>query len=250
MLSIPFFFLLIAKLSNFETGLLASVFYSFTPLGIFTSRSFIPDPMSLSLAVIGLYYFLTWTDSMRFAHLALAASAVSGAILVKAPYAMILAPIAYLSIRRYGRAAVRVKALWFFAVVAILPAVVWYSHALAIPTATPTLAGKPHFFGEQGVGFASTRDVSEVVERNFWYYFTPVTGVLSVAGLVLFWRESHRGKMFHYLLIAMIVFVVVVGPGNRMHPWYQLPLLPVTSAFAAGGLDYVIRRLPARISMP
>ena len=36
----------------------------------------------------------------------------------------------------------------------------------------------------------------------------------------------------------MIVFVIVVGYGNR-HLWYQLPLVPIAAAFAGAGCAFV-----------
>jgi hypothetical protein len=37
--------------------------------------------------------------------------------------------------------------------------------------------------------------------------------------------------MFYWWLTVMMLFVIVVGYGNR-HPWYQLPLVPIAAAFA------------------
>lgn len=147
--SMPFFFLLVRRLSDTETGLLALAFYAFAPLGIVISRSFMPDAVALSLAVIGLYFILIWVDSMRLAHLGLAAWFVSGTILVKAPYAMVLLPIVYVTYRRFGWKAISIKPLWGFAIVALLPSVLWYVHAPRIPTAILAIGEKPIFLANK-----------------------------------------------------------------------------------------------------
>src|SRR6266498_1882407 len=60
--SLPFFFLLVREIFGSTAAIWAAFFYSFAPLNIFTGRSFMPDVPSLSLALIGLYFFLRWME--------------------------------------------------------------------------------------------------------------------------------------------------------------------------------------------
>jgi 4-amino-4-deoxy-L-arabinose transferase-like glycosyltransferase len=60
--SLPFFFLLVREIFGSTAAVWATFFFSFTPLNIFAGRSFMPDVPSLSLAIIGLYFFLRWTE--------------------------------------------------------------------------------------------------------------------------------------------------------------------------------------------
>jgi hypothetical protein len=100
---------------------------------------------------------------------------------------------------------------------------------------------KPHFFGEQGVGFVNAKQVLAIVKRNFWPYLTPLVVVPSIAGIFLFGTTSRFGKLFHDWLMAMAMFILFVGTGNADHHWYQLPLIPIASAFAAAAVVYVLR---------
>ena len=43
----------------------------------------------------------------------------------------------------------------------------------------------------------------------------------------------------------MIVFIIVVGYGNR-HRWYQLPLVPIAPAFAGGACAFVASKISSR----
>ena len=61
--SLPFFFLLVREIFGDTAAIWATFFYSFAPLNVFAGRSFMPDVPSLSLALIGLYFFLRWIDS-------------------------------------------------------------------------------------------------------------------------------------------------------------------------------------------
>ena len=45
----------------------------------------------------------------------------------------------------------------------------------------------------------------------------------------------------------MIVFIVVVGYGNR-HRWYQLPLVPIAAAFAGVGVSFIGARISSRLA--
>ena len=247
--SIFYFFLLVSRLSSPRTGMLATIFYAFTPLSIFVSRSFMPDAVSLSLAVIGLHYFLTWTDSMRSIELAAAAVLVSAAILVKLPYAVVLAPITYIAFRRFGWAALRTKVLLVFAVVVLAPSLAWYLHALDIPTAQLVFgSGQGHFFGEQGVGIASKKDIAIVLQKMSWPYFTPVVLLPGIAGAFFVQRRSPYTFIFHAWLGATAIFVCfVAGPGST-HPWYPLLFMPITAAFAAAALDFPLTRLASGLS--
>src|SRR5215216_214632 len=60
--SLPFFFLLVREIFGSTAAVWATFFYCFTPLNVFTGRSFMPDVPSLSLAIVGLYFFLRWVE--------------------------------------------------------------------------------------------------------------------------------------------------------------------------------------------
>src|SRR5881397_3401557 len=60
--SLPFFFLLVREDFDNTAAAWATFFFSFAPLNVFAGRSFMPDVPSLSLALIGLYFFVRWID--------------------------------------------------------------------------------------------------------------------------------------------------------------------------------------------
>src|SRR5438128_9927715 len=51
--------------------------------------------------------------------------------------------------------------------------------------------------------------------------------------------------MFQSWLAAMILFIVIVGYGNR-HQWYQLPLIPIAAAFAGAACSFVGPKISSR----
>src|SRR5213596_2922205 len=95
-ISLPFFFLLVREIFGGNAAIWATFFYAFAPLNIFAGRSFMPDVPSLSMGIIGLYFFLRWLCHRKMAPFYLAAIAISLSILIKVTSIVIVAPILYL----------------------------------------------------------------------------------------------------------------------------------------------------------
>src|SRR5437870_4574309 len=158
--SLPFFFLLVREIFGEPAASWALFFYSFAPLNIFTGRSFMPDVPSLSLAIIGLYFFLRWVENAEKRFFFASAIMISLSILIKLPSVLIGAPIAYVTVaapKAFGVAPLSknscdghrppLQLLALFATIALLPSAIWYWHAHQI-------AGRfypHHFFGAGGI---------------------------------------------------------------------------------------------------
>src|SRR5437870_2873546 len=87
--SLPFFFLLVREIFGGTAAIWATFFYSFAPLNVFAGRSFMPDVPSLSLALIGLYFFMRWIDDETPMLFLGAVIAISFALLMKLPSAVV-----------------------------------------------------------------------------------------------------------------------------------------------------------------
>src|SRR5216110_2718204 len=118
--SLPFFFLLVREVYGRTAAVWATFFYGFAPLNIFAGRSFMPDVPSLSLSIIGLYFFLRWIDDSKLALFLLAAIATSVALLIKLPTAVIGAPVLFVAWRKWRWNFLKRPALWLFAALTLL----------------------------------------------------------------------------------------------------------------------------------
>lgn len=250
-LSLSFFFLIVRQIFGPVAALWALLFYSFAPLNIMASRCFIPDVPSLSLALIGLYFFVRWTEDRTSSAFFISAAALSLSILIKASSAVMAVPILYVAVstvhnsrrnkeRQFpkppGRSGDRPSLsfgahrtplqLAALAAIGILPAAVWYWHAYQIAQKFYPF----HFFGEGGIRIESTNWYFDIVSRLFTSSLTPLLSILALIGLFLVPREKYA-RVFHWWLLAMILFIAAAGYGNR-HPWYQLPLVPISAVFA------------------
>jgi 4-amino-4-deoxy-L-arabinose transferase-like glycosyltransferase len=231
--SAPFFFLLVREIFGSTAATWAAFFYAFAPLNIFAGRSFMPDVPSLSLALIGLYFFLRWLDNERPLLLVGATIAISLALLVKLPTAVIGAPLLFLVWQKWGWKFLKRPSLWFFAAITVLPSLAWYWHAHEIAQKFYP----HHFFGEGGVRIESLSWYWDIVGQTAIGSLTPILTLMALIGLFVAPRSRFSG-VFRWWLAGMILFVVVVGYGNR-HPWYRLPLVPIAAAFAGAACAFI-----------
>src|SRR5437588_5931637 len=254
-ISLPFFFLLVREIFCGTAAIWATFFYAFSPLNIFAGRSFMPDVPSLSLGIIGLYFFLRWVRDRKIAPFYLAAIAISLSILIKITSIVIAAPILYLVVAGIGdpgqRQADLVRSrdrrsrphLLLFIAIAVLPSVVWYWHARQIAERFYPY----HFFGAGGVRLQSFSWYWDIAQQTVTSSLTPILAILALIGLFVAPR-GRFGCFFDWWLAAMVLFVLAVGYGNR-HPWYQLPLVPITAAFAGAGCAFFESKISSRVAV-
>ena len=253
--SLPFFFLLVRETFGTTAAVWATFFFSFAPLNIFTGRSFMPDVPSLSLSIIGLYFFLRWTRDQKWTPLLMAAIAISLSLLIKITSIVIAAPLLYLVAAGIGDSdrntikPVRSRdhrsrlQLLLFAAITLLPSAIWYWHAYQIAEKFYP----HHFFGAGGIRIENFSWYSEIAWRTATSGLTPILSIMAVIGLFVAPRDK-ANRLFHWWLAAMVVFIVVAGYGNR-HPWYQLPLVPIAAAFAGAACAFFGSKIPSRIAV-
>ncbi|MEP6937427.1 MAG: glycosyltransferase family 39 protein, partial [Chthoniobacterales bacterium] len=238
--ALPFFFLLVRDVLGEMSAIWATFFYAFAPLSVVASRAFMPDIPSLSLALAGIYFFARWTERTELPSLIASAVLVSAAFLIKLPTAVVGAPLLYLSWRRFGWNFPRRPELWLFAGITILPAVAWYWHAHQIAERFYPY----HFFGGGGFRIMNASWYLEIAKQTVVSTLTPVLFALAAIGAFLP-RRRRCGRLFDWWFAAMMVFIFLVGWGNR-HQWYQLPLVPIAAAFAGASCACVADKLKGR----
>src|SRR5436190_13190697 len=265
-ISLPFFFLLVREILGSTAAVWATFFFSFAPLNVFAGRSFMPDVPSLSLAIIGLYFFLRWSDDHELAPFVVAAISISLSRLIKITSIIIFAPLAYVVVGRLcqtpgasqngaggspatwtGRSedrasgSERVKrptiygGIALFLAITLLPSAAWYWHAHQV-------AGRfypHHFFGAGGIRIENLSWYLHIARRTAASILTAILSIMAVVGLfVPQSRDRRYRRLFHWWLAAMVLFVIIVGYGNR-HRWYQQPLVPITAAFAGTACAFI-----------
>src|ERR1043166_2446500 len=272
-ISLPFFFLLVREIFGSTAALWATFFFSFAPVNIFAGRSFMPDGPSLSLAIVGLYFFLRWTNDHSRMPFFLAAVALALSLLIKITSIVILAPLACIAVGRLCQTpgvlqdrAARTGATWtgnslervswservkrpkilgvvVLTSLALLPSAIWYWHAYQVAQKFYP----HHFFGAGGIRIENFSWYWHIARETVISSLTPVLSVIALIGLfVPQSRDGRCSRLFYWWLIAMILFIIVVGYGNR-HRWYQLPLVPIAAAFAGAACALIGSKASSRV---
>jgi 4-amino-4-deoxy-L-arabinose transferase-like glycosyltransferase len=254
--SLPFFFLLVREIFGSTAAVWASFFFCFTPLNVFAGRSFMPDVPSLSFAIVGLYFFLRWLQHDESWSFFFAATAISLSLLIKLTSIVVLAPLVYLAVAEGGDLGSGERSdtegnrgrrprlqLILFSAITLLPSAIWYWHAHQIAQQFYP----HHFFGAGGIQIESFSWYWHIAQQTFASSLTPLLSLIALIGLfVPQSRDRRYSRLFDWWLAAMIVFIIVVGYGNR-HRWYQLPLVPIAAAFAGVACPFVASKISSRV---
>lgn len=236
--SMPFFYLLVKKTFNERGALIATIIYLFIPLGIFASRSFMHDMASLSFSLASLFLFSELLEDPNNKKLFISATVTTSlAILVKLPSIIIGLPLLYMAWVKYGAKLFIKRNLWVFAILTLSLPLVWYLHAYLINT----LFSPYHFTGEGGIKIMDYGWYKSIFYKTMTSSLTPIVFIGMLIGLFL--RSDGKFiRLFHWWLLSIILFVIIVGLGNR-HEWYRLHLVPVAAAFSGLTFDFGIEKL-------
>src|SRR5205085_8047010 len=208
-----------------------------------------PDMAALALALAGFYFFWSGFTTGKTGggsnhsaasgghyHLLISSVLIAFSVLIKPPMATIAAPMAAVAWRKFGIEMFRRPFLWLVILVALLPSALWYWHAYWIAQSFYPY----HFFGAGGVRIMSLSWYWHILLQTCTSTLTPILFALAALGIFIS-RNNPRAAPFRWWLMAMIIFIIVVGYGNR-HQWYQLPLVPIAAAFGGAALSFAERK--------
>ncbi len=236
-------FLLMRRALGRPAATYGLVFYAFAPSSVYFSRVLMSEPAMLCFSIATVYFFQRFTETERPGPLAAATACGALAFLVKLPAVHLALPLLYLAGRRYGWRLFTQRRLWVFALLSLLPAAAYYTHA-------HRNIG-PHYF-TVGVGFGgdmwfdardflNPKSYSLMLNRLLKDHLTAVGMVLLVLGLFYGRRTARRQLLFHWWLMGVVVYFVAVSGGNLRQTYYQLPLLPAAAGLVGIGWSLVGR---------
>ncbi len=237
-------FLLVRKFLSENAALWTAFIYTILPLNIFYARAFMPESALLMCTVWGVYWFSQWIDRERPADFIRAVLFIALAALIKIPTLYIGLPLLYLAWARHGSGLFRKPVMWIFALLVFAPIAGWYYHAHQVYQQFGLTFGIWGFGTDKWgnfdllTSFSFYNDVffKSIAERHFTF----IGFILFLTGL-FFTRKSPGERVFDFWLIGVVVYILIVAEGNRMHEYYQLPFILPGVVFIGKVLDRYVK---------
>lgn len=233
-------FLLSRRLLGSRAALFAVLFFGLSPLGVYYGRSFQPDSLMLLCSVTAVYLFQRFTEDDGWLVFWGSAVALSAAVLMKPLNLYLGLPLLYLAFRRFRFSLIRRPALWLYAGMAFVPAMLWYvwAHQLWIEY------GNTNGMWGQGFSMFGTRSVLldpalyRVTLRRALLLITTLAGSgLLVLGLLL--KRRNGGYLAHVWLIGFAVAFALTAGSQIGHDYYLMPPLVITALPMGAAADHL-----------
>lgn len=226
-------FKLAKKFFGTKTAFFSIFFFIISPLNIIISQTFMPEPAMIFFSIASIYFFTNWAEKGGKKNYFLAAFCTAMAFLVKITSMLLIFPLFFIAWQKYGKKMFLQPKLWLFAVIILIPLILWamQSNYLAMNFPTTYLGA---FYGQD-----KFLDIETIKSPQFYQNIfnsvagitlTPIGFALALFGIFLKFREN-RAKVFYFWLFGVLLYFIIVGKGNMIHMYYQLPLVPIAAIF-------------------
>lgn len=204
-------------------GLLPAFIFAVLPYSVYYGRTILPDPQMVFWSVLSI-----WLVSRR--RITFGAIAGALALLSKPMAAFLLIPIPYLIYRQSGISKNSFVRLLMYAIISLLPLVLWRRWILQFPEGIPV---STWLLNGNGIRF-----------KGAWFHwlFAERLGnlILGYWGLIPFAMGfKNTSWLFRWWLVGVIAYFVIFATGNVQHDYYQILILPVVAVFVGKGLQKI-----------
>ena len=238
-----FLYLIVKKRFGALAGFLSLVFFIFTPFNIYYGRTILPDPSMVAASLGGIYFFYLWIDKEKNSILSLqfllSLLFTALAFLLK-PYALFFTlPMVYLVLERFGPSFWKKYQLWFFAIVSLIPLVLWRLWMTKYPAGIPV---SNWLFNAGNIRFKPA---------YFYWIFADriarlISGYWGIVFVVLGFLKKYKFKDFLFVLsfvVSSLVYLVVIARGNVQHDYYQILIVPSLAILMGLGASVLLKPL-------
>jgi len=190
-----------------------ALIFIISPLELFFGRAVMPESAMIFFSIGSLYFFNKWTRSDDWTSFAIALFCTALAFMIKIPTLCLGLPLLSLAYAKYGKRMFAEPELYLFAVLALIPAALWYYHAHAVLAQYNTFnlwnIGADKWGNSQtllGSGLYIT-----LFQRLAVYVFTPVGLMLFIYALFI----KQKDRLFHVWALAILIYFS--DPRQRQH---------------------------------
>ncbi len=252
LLSISFIYLLLKKYTDEYAALSAAFFYAVIPYNIYYGRVILPDPMTVTTILGGIYFFDLWVDEVKdkkrvvrnilFFSLALIFTASS--FLLK-PFALFFVlPMLVIVFNAFGFSFIKKWYLWIFAFLALVPIILWRLWIAQYPEGVPESnwllnGGNIRFKGAFFNWIFSIRIGGLIL--GFWGATLLTLGILFNSNSEkIYGFKKGQQLLFWSFLASSLTYLFVVARGNVQHDYYQILIMPTIAIFVGLGIKFLI----------
>ncbi len=230
-----FLYLLAKELISIEAAAFSMAFYLFLPFSIAASMSFQPDPLMIMLFLASLFAIWRYHARPSLRRLVIAAIVSGLALFVKPPICLFVIFGAFISLSIFRQGVRRTAAsrnLWLFAIMSLLPTVLFFVYGMFITG---------YLRGLIGGRFLPQLLFSPLFWQKWLRLINHAIGYVALIGALLGLLMLRRGSLTALLIglwIGYIVFGLVFNWHIHTHQYYHLQLIPIValSLGSAGAL--------------
>ncbi len=231
-------YLFTRRLCDSAVGLVAALIAACSPLLSLASQTLLGEPALILCTILSVHFLLRWTDSDQMRDLVLSALLAALAALLKLTALYVGLPLLTLFIVKLGRGIFRSVHFWLFAVLALLPVLLWYvhSHSLYVEYGNTfgILSGGYNKFARSEL-LLSPEFYMLMTKRILLSVSTPMVFVFFLFGL--FQRPTKPVTfVLHTWTAALVIYTLLIAEGNKDMIYYQLPWLPAVAVLGSVGV--------------
>lgn len=236
-------YLIARKLTKNEyISVLAAGLMTIMPLGIYFGRNIQVEPPALFFAMLGIYYYLKWTNSLSKKELFYTALFLGIAGLFKYTFLILVVPMLFIfPFRKFYEKFKNSRKEWIqdikYAIYGLLPLIIG---VIVYEFLTITSKTQRNYDFELFRIFTSayweprSAIVMSFLRDNFtiWFVYIALIGLL----FVLFKYRTKFGRFLIGYAVSIIFYIAAMSSKIAGHSYYQMPFLPLVCILIAYAL--------------
>lgn len=243
--SLIFFYALARHLLSSRAATIALIFFAASPLFTAYSVVFMPEPTVFFFYMAALYLFVKWLNKQDFGLLLLAGFTTALAILVKPTSIHIGFVFLFLVIEKYNLRFLKDRRLWLFAIISLLPGVVWYLHARDL------YLDYGNTFGIISGGDSKFDNLRYWLSPGFYFSVIKIdlVSIFAIGGIFPFAigigiaRFNRKYRFILYGAAAIAIYYLLIPRYISFADYYHIFALPYAALGVGLGLVWLLKPL-------
>ncbi|MCC6452679.1 MAG: glycosyltransferase family 39 protein, partial [Acidobacteria bacterium] len=215
---LAFFWFLARDILAPESAVAAFAFFAFNPLIFEVSTAVQPEGLTMLAYIAAVYFFSRWTNTNKTSDLYASAVFTSLAILAKATSVHIGLLFAILWLKKEGLRALRTWRVYAFAAIALVPGVLWYTHAKLLWLTYGNSLGISNEYHWIGLDFFTTPYfILGILQNEAVWVWGGIGLVVAAVGIALARRE--RAASFSLIWLASVFVFLIIAARTTADEW-------------------------------